>query len=226
MKLIGVGFGRTGTMSLKAAIERLGAGPCFHMIDLITGERRDRDLPYWAAVAEGTPVDWNEVFDGWEATVDWPACSRWRELIDAFPDAPVLLNVRDFDRFYESCRNTLLAIKQAARAGEIEQDANREAPSPVLWGVIERLIWQGDFEGRFEDTDWMRRMYHERIETIRATVPSDRLTVWELGDGWEPLCEMLGAEVPDEDFPRLHDTNEFRAEFGLAPLEPGTATAR
>src|SRR5947209_10437129 len=83
MKLIGVGFGRTGTMSLKAAIERLGAGPCFHMIDLIEGEGRDRDLPYWVRIANGEPVDWNEVFDGWQSTVDWPACSRWRELIDA-----------------------------------------------------------------------------------------------------------------------------------------------
>ena len=76
MKVIGVGFGRTGTMSLKAALERLGADPCFHMIDLIMGERKDRDLPYWVRIANDEPVDWHEVFDGWEATVDWPAASR------------------------------------------------------------------------------------------------------------------------------------------------------
>lgn len=218
MKLIGVGFGRTGTMSLKAALEQLGADPCFHMIDLITGEGRDRDLPYWVRIADGEQVDWNEVFDGWQATVDWPACSKWRELVAAFPDAPVLLNVRDFDGFYESCTHTILAIKQAAQAGEIEQDPNREPPSPALWGVIEKLIWQGDFQGRFDDKEWVRQMYEDRIATIRAEVPPERLTVWDLGDGWQPLATALGVEAPNEPFPHLHDTNEFRAEFGLPPV--------
>jgi hypothetical protein len=219
MKMVGVGFGRTGTMSLKAALERLGAGPCFHMIDLIMGENKHHDLQHWIKIANGEQVDWHEVFDGWEATVDWPACSRWEELIEAFPDVPVLLNVRDFDGFYKSCQNTILAVKQAAMAGELQEDANREQPAPELWGVIEQLIWQGDFQGRFEDKEWVRSMYYERIETIKARVPADRLIVWELGvDGWEPLAEALGVEVPDEPFPRLHDTNEFRTEFGLPAL--------
>src|ERR687892_611917 len=180
MKLIGVGFGRTGTMSLKGAIEELGV-PCFHMIDLITGEHRERDLPYWVKIADNEPVDWDEVFEPWEATVDWPACSRWEELVDAFPDAAVLLNVRDFDGFYKSCQNTILAVKQAAMAGELPEDANREGPSPQLWGAIEKLIWQGDFQGRFDDKEWVRRMYHDRIETIKRTVSPERLTMWELG---------------------------------------------
>jgi len=219
VKVIGVGFGRTGTMSLKAALERLGADPCFHMIDLIMGERKDRDLPYWVRIANDEPVDWHEVFDGWEATVDWPAASRWREICDAFPDVPVLLNVRDFEGWYRSVENTILAVKLAAQAGEIKEDANREQPAPELWGAIERLIWQGDFQGRFEDKEWVRRMYDERNAEIQATIPPERLTVWTLGeDGWEPLAAMLGVPVPDEPFPRLHDTNEFRTEFGLPAL--------
>jgi hypothetical protein len=218
MKLIGVGFGRTGTMSLKGAIEELGF-PCFHMIDLIMGENRDRDLAYWVKIADGEPVDWHEVFEPWEATVDWPAASRWREITAAFPDAPVLLNVRDFDGFYESCKNTILAVKQAAMAGELPDDASREGPKPELWGAIEKLIWQGDFQGRFEDREWTRKMYYDRIEEIKRTIPSDRLIVWELGvDGWEPIADALGVEAPDKPFPRLHDTNEFRTEFGLQPL--------
>lgn len=216
--MIGVGFGRTGTMSLKAALEELGAGPCFHMIDLIMGEDKQRDLEYWIKIADGEPVDWDEVFEPWEATVDWPAASKWRELVDAFPDIPVLLNVRDFDGFYKSCTNTILAVKQAAQAGELEQDANREQPAPELWGVIEKLIWQGDFQGRFQDKEWVRQMYYERIETIKREVPADRLVYWELGDGWEPLADALGVDVPDEPFPHLHDTNEFRSEFGLPAL--------
>lgn len=218
MKLLGVGFGRTGTMSLKGAIEELGF-PCFHMIDLITGENRERDLAYWVKIADGEQVNWNEVFEPWEATVDWPACSRWEQMVEAFPDVPVLLNHRDFDGWYKSCANTILAVKEAAQSGGLPEDANREGPSPLLWGVIEQLIWQGDFQGRFKDTDWMRQMYHDRIETIKAAVPADRLILWELGvDGWEPICEALGVEVPDKPFPRLHDTNEFRTEFGLEPL--------
>lgn len=219
MKVIGVGFGRTGTMSLKAALERLGAAPCFHMIDLIVGEGKERDLPYWVRIGEGQPVDWHEVFDGWEATVDWPAAARWREICDAFPDVPVLLNVRDFEGWYRSVENTILAVKLAAQAGELTPDANRPQPHPALWGAIEALIWQGDFQGRFEDKAWVRRMYDDRIAEIKATIGPERLTVWTLGeDGWEPLAEMLGVPVPDEPFPRLHDTDEFRAEFGLPAL--------
>jgi hypothetical protein len=218
MKLLGVGFGRTGTMSLKGALEELGY-PTFHMIDLIMGENRDRDLTYWIKIANREPVDWNEVFENYEATVDWPACSRWEELIEAFPDAAVLLNYRDFDGFYRSCENTILAVKEAAMAGELKEDANREGPSPELWGVIEKLIWQGDFQGNFKDKEWARQMYWNRIETIKSTVDPDRLIVWELGvDGWEPICEKLGVPVPDHPFPHLHDTNEFRTEFGLTPL--------
>jgi len=217
--MIGVGFGRTGTMSLKAALEELGAGPCFHMIDLIMGERKERDLPYWVKIANGGDYDWPEVFDGWGSTVDWPACSRWEELIEAYPDVPVLLNLRDFEPWYRSCANTILAVKQAAQAGELPEDPNRPPPAPELWGVIDKLIWEGDFEGRFDDKDWMRDMYFKRIDTIKATIPPDRLVVWELGvDGWEPLAEVLGVEVPDTPFPHLHDTNEFRTEFGLPAL--------
>ncbi len=201
MQVIGVGFGRTATMSLRGALTELGAGPCFHMIDLINGPERERDLALWTRIADGEQVPWAEVFDGWEATVDWPGCTFWTELVDAFPDAKVLLNVRDFDGWYASSANTLLAIKQAAIAGELEPDANRPQPSPLLWGVIERVIWQGDFQGRFEDRDAMRTLYEERIATIRATVAPERLTVWKISDGWAPLAAMLGVDVPETPSP-------------------------
>lgn len=218
MKVIGVGFGRTGTMSLKAALEQLGAGPCFHMIDLIMGERRERDLAQWMKVAGGE-AEWHEVFRGWESTVDWPGAARWREMCDAFPDASVLLNLREFDGWYASVENTILAAKLAAQSGELESDANRPPPDPRLWAVIDALIWEGDFQGRFQDKAWVRQMYDERIEEIKATIGPERLTVWQLGvDGWEPLAAMLGVAAPTEPFPRLHDTNEFRSEFGLPAI--------
>ncbi len=218
MKVIGVGFGRTGTMSLKAALEQLGAGPCFHMIDLIMGERRARDLPYWTQAAAGEAVDWQAAFAGWEATVDWPGAACWKGICAAFPEAPVLLNVREFEGWYASMANTIRAAKLAS-PGSLKQDANRPLPDPALWSVIDALLWEGDFQGRFEDKEWVRAMYDARNEEIRSTIAPERLTVWTLGhDGWEPLAAMLGVAVPDEPFPRLHDTNEFRSEFGLSAL--------
>lgn len=217
MKVIGVGFGRTGTMSLKAALEQLGAGPCFHMIELIVGEGRERLIPKWVQVADGT-ADWHDVFDGFESTVDWPAAARWREICDAFPDAQVLLNVRPFEPWYRSMANTIRAAK-VTPPDQLQQDANRPLPNPLLWQVIDKLIWEDDFQGRFEDEAWVREMYDARIAEIKATIGPERLTVWELGvDGWEPLAAMLGVPVPDEPFPRLHDTAEFRSEFGLPAL--------
>jgi hypothetical protein len=217
MKVIGVGFGRTGTMSLKAALEQLGAGPCFHMIELIVGERRERDIPQWVKVAEGTQ-DWHEVFDGWESTVDWPGAARWHEICDAFPDAAVLLNMREFEGWYKSMQNTIRAAK-VTPPEQLQADANRPMPDPALWGVIDKLLWEDEFQGRFEDKDWVRGMYDARIAEVKATIAPERLTVWELGiDGWEPLAAMLGVPVPDEPFPRLHDTAEFRSEFGLPAL--------
>lgn len=219
MEIIGVGFGRTGTLSLKAALEQLGAGPCFHMLELLAGEHKDRDLPYWVRIANGEPVDWHEVFGPWKATVDWPGCARWQEITDAFPDVPVLLNVRPFRRWYQSCEDTLLAVRHAAQAGQLAPGSNRTTPPPELWRAIDMLLWDGDFQGRFEDKDAMREMYERRIAAIKAHVSPDRLIVWELGkDGWEPLAAALGVPVPTTPFPHLHDTDDFRAQFGLPPL--------
>jgi len=216
MKVIGVGFGRSGTMSLKQALEDLGAGPCFHMIDLIRNP--DKVGPWHDAAIKGEK-NWDEMFSGYESTIDWPGCSFWQELIEVYPDSPVLLNVRDFDGFYQSCQNTIWAVRQAAQAGELAQDANRPPPSPQLWEVIGKLIWEQDFQGRFEDQEFTRRLYEDRIERIKSTVSPERLTVFQLGtDGWETLADMLGVDPPDTEFPHLHDTDEFRAEFGLPAL--------
>jgi hypothetical protein len=217
LKVLGVGFGRSGTMSLKQALEDLGAGPCLHMIDLI----RNNDLipPWYDAAIEGK-VDFERMFDGFEATIDWPGCTYWRELIEHYPDAAVLLNYRDFDGWYKSVKNTIVAIREASMKGELKQDANRPAPPPELWQVIGKLIYEVDFQGNFEDEAWMREMYEARFEEIKATVAPERLTVFKLedNDGWQTIAPMVGAEIPDAPFPHLHDTNEFRVEFGLEPL--------
>ena len=216
MKVIGVGFGRTGTWSLKNALDEIGAGPCFHMLDLI----RNPDIvgPWHDAAIKGQP-DWDAMFDGFDSTIDWPGCTFWRELIEVYPEAHVLLNVRDFDGWLRSFNNTIYAVRKAAMAGELSEDSSRPEPSPQLWEVIGNVVYERDLEGKVDDPEALRELYHDRIETIKATVPAERLTVFELGvDGWETLADMLGVEAPDTEFPHLHDTDEFRAEFGLPAL--------
>jgi len=216
MKVLGVGFGRSGTMSIKQALEEVGAGPCFHMIELI---RNNEMIPPWHDAAIKGEVDFDRMFEGFESTIDWPGCSYWRELIEYYPDAPVLLNYRDFDGFYKSCKNTIYALREAAMKGELVEDASRPAPPPELWQVIGKLLWEQDFQGRFEDEQWMREMYYARIEEIKQTVPADRLTVFKLEEAsWQPIADMLGIDPPEGEFPHLHDTDEFRSEFGLPAL--------
>jgi len=215
MKVIGVGFGRSGTMSLKQALGELGAGPCFHMIDLI--QDPSKVGPWHAAVFEGE-MDWDAMFDGFESTIDWPGCTLWRDLIDAFPEAKVLLNYRDFDAFYRSLETTVYALRKAAKEGTLEPDASRPQPVPELWEIIDELIFARDLQGSIEDRERVREICEQRLEEIQSTVPADRLTVWKLGDGWGPLCEMLDVHEPEHEFPHLHEAAEFRAKFGLPAL--------
>ena len=214
MKVIGAGFGRTGTMSLKAALEQLGCGPCFHMIDLI---RDPEPLPYWVAAANGERIDWTEALEGWESSVDWPGCTFWEEMAETWPDAPVLLSVRDPEAWYRSCLNSIHAAKEMALAGELE-GGDEEGPSPEVVGMINNLIWNGTFKGRFLEKDYALEVFHRHNEYVKAKVPADRLLVYEIKQGWEPLCEFLGVDVPDTPMPHLNDTESFRNMFGMPAL--------
>jgi hypothetical protein len=214
MKLIGAGFGRTGTMSLKAALEKLGHGPCYHMIDVI----RTRDhLAEWQAAANGERVDWSEVFDGWESTVDWPGCTFWEEISETYPDAPVLLSVREPEAWYRSCLRTIHAAKAAAQAGEMDGGVE-DPPPPEVMAMIGKLIWGNTFGGyeRFLDKEHAIRVFEQHNESVKAKVPADRLLVYDVTEGWEPLCVFLGVEAPGEPMPHLNDTDSFRAMFGMS----------
>jgi hypothetical protein len=214
MKVIGAGFGRTGTMSLKAALERLGFGPCFHMIDLI---RNPEPLPYWQAAANGEQVDWTEALDGWESTIDWPGCTFWEEMAEIWPDAPVLLSVRDPEAWYRSTLNSIHEAKEMALRGEL-QGNTEEAPDPAVMQMINGLIWNGTFKGRFTDKEFALEVFRRHNEDVKSKVPADRLLVYEIKQGWGPLCDFLGVEVPDEPMPHLNDTDSFRNMFGMPAL--------
>lgn len=213
MKVIGAGFGRTGTMSQKAALEQLGFGPSFHMIDLA---RSPELLPGWQAAVDGEDVDWQELLKGWESTVDWPGCTFWEQIWATFPDAKVLLSVRDPEAWYASCQKSIHASAQAAARGELEGGSVEVSPEAMR--MINGLIWNGTFHGRFDDKDFAIGVFEDHNENVKRKVPADRLLVYEIAEGWEPLCKFLEVPVPDSPMPHLNDADSFRAMVGLPQL--------
>jgi hypothetical protein len=197
LEIVGAGFGRTGTLSLRQALERLGFGPCHHMMELV--EKPDQ-VELWYQIAETGTADWDEVFRGYRSTVDWPGARYWRELAAHFPEAKVILTVRDPRRWYESA------------AGSIYRAATVEDTDPQLTRmrrIVRRLVWEGHFDDRFEDEDHAIEVFNEHIAAVRREIPADRLLVFEVRDGWEPLCDFLGVPVPDEPFPHVNDRQAF-----------------
>jgi len=195
LKVIGAGFGRTGTLSTKNALEELGLRPCYHMTELF--ERPDA-AEQWEAIVAGTPADWNTVFTGYQATVDWPACAFYKELMQVYPEAKVLLTVRDPERWYESAINTIYVSSRS------------HLPQSPHAQMINTLIWQGTFDGKFEDKDYAIAVFHRHSEEVKQHVPPEKLLVYSVKEGWEPLCAFLGVEVPaDTPFPMLNDRASF-----------------
>ncbi|MEV8505950.1 sulfotransferase family protein [Actinoplanes sp. NPDC051475] len=196
MDVIGVGFGRTGTLSLKIAIERLGFGPCMHMVPLLADPARSA---LFRRAAGGDPASLRKAFEGCRSTVDWPGTYFWRELVAQHAGAKVVLTVRDPDAWYDSALRTIYqAALHAPRGGD----------SPVA--MIETVVWDGTFGGRFADRDHAIRVFEEHNAAVRREVPADRLLEFRVTDGWEPLCAFLGVPVPDEPFPRTNDTAAFQ----------------
>ncbi|CAM05130.1 hypothetical protein A8924_6292 [Saccharopolyspora erythraea NRRL 2338] len=200
LNVIGAGFGRTGTTSLKVALEHLGFGPCFHMYELLAKPELMDD---WIRLADGETVPWDQVFAGYSSTVDWPGTSYWRELVDAHPEAKVILTDRDADRWYESTYNTIYSLANSeppAQGDEVDAVAARFRP------VLHKLIWDGEFDGRFADRDHAIEVFHRHNAEVRRYVPADRLLVFRVSQGWQPLCDFLGVDVPDAVFPHVNDT--------------------
>jgi hypothetical protein len=213
LAVVGAGFGRTGTMSLKIALETLGFAPCYHMTELVNNPSH---AGLWAAAGRGEPVDWAALFARYRATVDWPGCHYYRELMAAFPAAKVILTVRDPERWYDSVANTLYSLKTATDsylAGRGAQAGTR----PVVG--YQNRIWDETFGGRFSDRQHAIEVFQRHNREVVDYVPSDRLLVYELGQGWQPLCALLGVSLPDEPFPHVNDTESFR-DYNRDQLRP------
>jgi sulfotransferase family protein len=212
MRIIGAGFGRTGTTSLKAALEALGFGPSYRLDEVF---KHPEQVAFWEAACRGERVDWEGFFAGYGVAVDWPAFSFYKELMEAFPEAPVILTVRDPERWYESVRSTIYGIHKLSAGPAPVRLAFVLAGlfAPAVTGIAslaDRTLWDGAFEGRFEDRRHAIEAFRRHNEEVRRQVPPERLLVFDVKEGWGPLCDFLGVEAPDGPFPHLNDTREMR----------------
>ena len=197
MEIIGAGFGRTGTMSLQAALEALGYAPCYHMLEVF---KHPGHIRQWQAAAEGRPVDWQSFLGKYRAGVDYPLSGFYRDLMAVYPDAKVILTVRDPDRWYESTRETIY------RGTAIPHwFLQLVPPFRGMREMVDAAIWDRLFDGRFEEREHAIRVFEDHIAEVRRVVPPDKLLVFEVRDGWQPLCDFLGVPVPDKPFPHIND---------------------
>ena len=201
LQLVGAGLGRTGTHSLKTALERLMGGPCYHMMEVFA---HPEHIPVWRAAATGDPPDWDALFDGYVAAVDWPVASFWRDVSEAMPDALVLLSTRaDGATWWQSASQTIFAINDAPAA---PPDDFRD-----MWEAIATHR----FTPAYREREAALEAYQRHNDEVRRECPPERLVEWQPGDGWEPLAKALGVPVPDEPFPHSNTTDDFRKMAGL-----------
>ena len=207
LQVIGSGFGRTGTLSTKLALEQLGFGPCYHMEEVM---KRTSHLAAWRRFAGGTAVDWDALLDGFYSTVDFPASLVYADLLRRNPDAKVLHNVRDPERWYESARETIY------HARSLFPSWMRRLIPPLGWvaDMPDRLIWQQLFGGRFEDRAHAIGVFNEWTDEVKRSVPADRLLVFDVATGWPPLCAFLGVPVPNTPFPHVNERDRMLRLFG------------
>ena len=197
LKIIGAGVGRTGTYSLKLALEQLGLGPCHHMEEVF--KDLSVQVPLWSAAAHGKP-DWVATFKGYNSAVDWPTAAFWRELAALYPEAKVILTARGADSWYGSFSETIHKLMSTAG----------QAPPHMkpFFEMATAVIGKTGFTGNL-DRDGLIKAYNDHVRAVRTSIPAERLLVFDMKEGWQPLCKFLGLPVPATPFPRSNDKQEF-----------------
>jgi hypothetical protein len=210
LKVVGSGLGRTGTKSLKSALEMLGVGPCHHMLEVMMNPQ---SVPLWVDAGEGRP-DWDSIFKDYQSAVDYPTCAFWRELTEHYPNAKVLHSTRDPDAWFESTQATIFAPGSLVEA--------EGHPMSRFFQLVLR-----DLQGHLHDRAFMIDYFKRHNEEVVRAIPKERLLVYDVREGWEPLCAFLGVPVPAEPFPSENSRQEFKAriEAGVFPLrDPANRT--
>jgi hypothetical protein len=228
LQVIGVGLHRTGSMSVKAALERLGFGPCYHGMEAL---RRSKDGEHWLAAYEaGGEVDWSLIFKGYRATLDWPTIYFWEQLAAAYPDAKILLTDRDPESWWAS--HSQMFQVGFAFIEELTDEQRQWAQESGFAQMQTALgtIAQATFDGQVFDKAHCLRVFQQHYERVRRTVPAERLLVYRVQEGWEPLCWFLGVDVPDEPFPRVNVgdnlLHNIRTAMRLARAQTGEVVWR
>lgn len=207
LQVIGSGFGRTGTMTMKEALGELGFGPCHHMVEVMENPAQ---AAFWKALAAGEEVDWAEVFEGYNAQVDWPGAHVWQETSIAYPAARVIHTERPEDDWWNSFNGTIGKF--------FAKYSDMELPPHIadIFRTMETLIMKGTF-GDFTDRASAIEAYRLNNRKVRDTIPADRLLVFNVAEGWDPLCRFLDVPVPATAFPHRHLRREFWEHFGGEP---------
>jgi len=214
LRVVGAGVGRTGTGSLKLALERLPGAPCYPAYELTT--RHLDHVPLWHEAVRGNEPDWDDIYGHYAATLDWPGGSFWPELSQAYPDALVLLSARTTaDEWFRSVDATIVEYTRRTE----EQGVENWAPEMQAWYAMILEVFETRFTPAPFDEQLAKQAYERHNAEVRAAVPEERLLEWHPGDGWEPLCERLGVPVPDEPFPHINATDTWREGMGLPPLD-------
>ena len=208
MQIIGAGFGRTGTMSLAAALEQLGFGPCYHMLDVF---KHPSHIGVWQAAADGQKTDWKQFLGGYKAGLDYPLVAFYKDLMEVFPEAKVILTLRDPELWYESTRETIY------RGSALPDWLMRILPPfRGMKQMVRSTTWDRLFQGRFEDRRHAIRVFRDHIEEVKRTVPKEKLLIYSVSESWEPLCAFLDVPVPKRTFPHINDRKTTQRMYLLA----------
>jgi hypothetical protein len=209
LQIIGTGFGRTGTLSLKNALEELGVGSCYHMVEVAKHTEHART---WAAAARGEQVDWKKMFAGYSAAVDWPAAAFWKEILAVHEGARVILTVRESSVWYASFRDTILEKVRGPAPP-------KGLPVRAIYDLCQDVILERTFEDR-TDMSHAIDVFENHNREVIATIEPRRLLVYDLSEGWEPLCRFLDLPVPGNPFPHLNTRSSFQAGCSHETRQP------
>jgi hypothetical protein len=199
LKIVGSGLGRTGSMSLKLALEQLGFGPCHHMIEVFG---HPESVPLWIAAGEGR-ADWDAIFENYVSAVDYPTAGYWREIAAHFPDAKVIHTERDPDAWFDSTQATIFAPGSFV-----------DNPPSTLKPFFDSFL--GPMAGHIHDRAFMTEHFRRNSEAVKATIAPQRLLVLEIGEGWERLCAFLEVPVPETPYPRENSREQFIGRVAAA----------
>ena len=211
LKVIGAGPGRTGTLSLKTALEQLGYGPCHHMKSCIESSQQTQ---WFLDAANGLSVDWRQVFERYEAAVDWPSAAYYRELMQTFPEAVVIFSNRSPDTWYESVASTIFRV-----VPNLPRWLRWLVPHIDRWGtMVKKTNWDNEFGGQFEDRDMAIEFFNDRLAEVKTLVPPERLLVHSAAEGWGPICEFLGVDKPTAAYPYINDASRLQRAVRVLQL--------